>query len=276
MKLRLSLFLLIVSTLAFSCQDVIDIDVDGGKPVLVVEGWLTNKRETQFVKLYYTRGISDSTDYQPAEGARIILSDNANHKELLKEQSPGQYSFSQIKAVSGRTYILRIDTKEGSYEAVSTVQRLALNPDTVLYKYEGKSLIYKNAGYYPLLCAQEAEGKGDYAQIKLYKNGVYQNKSDDLNLYSDEYSDGYYIKNLELNIDNPYVRGDLIRAEVWSLNEPAYLFWRDIRSQLHNAQIFAAPLINARSNIKKINPSSYDATGYFGTSVVKFKETRVE
>ncbi|MGX5689633.1 DUF4249 domain-containing protein [Arcticibacter tournemirensis] len=276
MKLWFSLLLLIVSFLALSCQDVIDIEVAGGKPVLVVEGWLTNKREMQVVKLYYTRGISDSTGYQPLEGARVILSDNENHKELLKEQAPGRYSFTQIRAITGRTYTLSIDTKDGSYEAVSTVPRLAFNPDTVLYKYQDKSLIYKNAGYYPLICAQESEGKGDYAQIKLYKNGVYQNKSDDLNLFSDEYADGYYIKNLELNIDSPYVRGDLIRAEVWSLNEQAYLFWRDIRSQLHNAQIFAAPFINARSNIKKIKASSNDATGYFGTSVVKFKETRVE
>lgn len=276
MRLHHFLYLLLCFCLITSCEDVIDIKLKKGRPVLVVDGWLTNKRETQYVNLYYTRGISQSKDYQPVGNARLVLSDDAGHREVLAETDPGKYAIKTIKGATGRTYKLSVETEDGTYEAVSLMPRIGLIPDTLAYHYREKSLVYPNPGFYPLLSAQELEGKGDRVQIKLYKNGIYQNKANDLNLFSDDHADSYYIFNMELDVDSPYVKGDRIRAEIWSLNEDAWLFWKDVEGQLHNAQIFATPLTNSRSNLKKLTPESGDVTGYFGTSIVRSKETVVK
>lgn len=269
------LYLLIIAGALSSCQDVIDIDIPGGKSVMVVEGWLTNKREVQYIKLYNSKGISETGDYQPVTKARLVLSDDANHKEELNEVSDGTYAVTRLRAVVGRTYTLSIQTGDGSYEAVSAVPRLSMSPDSVTIKYEGKSFLYEKAGYYPMLNGEELEGPGDYIQVRLYKNGVYLSSADDMNLFSDKYADGYYISNMVLNIASPCIKGDLIKAEVWSLTEQAYFFWHDIQDQLHNAQVFAVPLTNVRSNVKKITASSKDVTGYFGASIVKSAQTQI-
>ncbi len=266
----------VIICLFCSCQDVIDIKIDKGEPVMVVEGWLTNKREVQYIKLYKSKGITEAGEYPPVSQAQLVLSDGAGHKETLTEVSQGSYAIAKLKAVAGRTYTLSIQTSDGSYEAVSTVPRLSLSPDSVTYKYEDKSIFYEHAGYYPMINGAELDGPGDYVQIKLYKNGRYLNSANDLNLFSDKYADGYYIMNMELNVDSPYVSGDLIKAEVWSLTEHAYFFWHDIRDQLFNAQVFATPLTNVRSNIDKVTPGSKNVTGYFGTSIVRSAEKRIK
>lgn len=274
---RKLIFVLLLPLLSISCEDVIDVNIASkDKTILVVEGWLTNRRDTQYVKLYSAKGISDSGNYQPVEGAEMVLKDDDEHREVLKEVNPGIYAISSIHALNGRTYTLSINTILGSYEAVSSVSRLGFIPDTLAFQPEVQSAPGGEVGFEPLLSGQELEGPGDYIQIRLYKNGNFLNGTDDLNLYSDKYSDGYYISNLTLHVEKPFVAGDLVRAEVWSLSEPAYFFWSDIQDQLQNARIFASPLTNPRSNIRKVSSGAADVTGFFGTSIIKSVQSRVK
>ena len=122
---------------------------------------------------------------------------------------------------------------------------------------------------------QELAGLGDFTQYKIYKNGRFLNKATEINLFRDKYVDGNQIGNYELAIDSPFVSGDHIKVEAWSLTEAHYNMLSDIRDQLNNNGLFASPLPNARSNIQKVNPASADVTGFFGTSSVKSVEAYV-
>ncbi|WP_207425419.1 DUF4249 family protein [Pedobacter sp. SYSU D00535] len=274
---KLNIFLLLLLNLAFTaCEDVIDVDVAAGKRALVVEGWLTNKPENHFVKLYYTKGTSRESAYPALSNATVTLRDNLNNSEVLTEVSPGKYQISNLKSVEGRTYTLSVVSPEGSYEAVASCQRMCMVPDSITFKYEKKSTIYEHEGYYPRIFGQELEGVGDFGQIKLYRDGKYMNSANDFNLFKDEFVDGNYITNVELAVYRPFQKGEVVKAEIWSLTEDAFRFLTDIQIQLQNGQIFASPLENARTNIQKKSANATDVVGYFGTSLVSSVEKEVK
>jgi hypothetical protein len=259
-----------------SCEDVIDVNIPETKKTLVVEGWLTNKAEAGIVKLYYTNGLGTNSNFNAVTNATLTLTDNTGTSEVLQEVNPGKYAINTMKSVEGRQYRLSISSSAGNYEAVADVKRLSMPLDSLTFKFEKKSTIYEKEGYYPLSHGQEYEGEGDFIQVKLYKNGSYLNKARDLNLFEDTFVDGNYIGKTEISVQEPFAKNDLAKAEVWSLTEDAYRFWNDIRTQLQNGQIFATPLANTRTNIKKNSANATDVIGYFGASLVQSVETTVK
>ncbi|WP_069660459.1 DUF4249 domain-containing protein [Arcticibacter eurypsychrophilus] len=277
MKIVNLLIVMFFSSLLFSsCEDTIDFKTNEGTPALVVEGWLTNLPGNQYVKLYLTKTLAEKNSYPPVTNATLTLNDDAGNKEVLKEVSPGKYEIANLKGVEGRTYTLRILCSEGSYEVISKMPRISMAPDSIRIKYEEKSIVHEDAGYYPFIYGQELPGEGDYMLVKLYRNNTYLNKANDINFFSDEFVDGNYISETELQIDTPFVKDDVIKAEVWSLTRGAFDFWADLSTQLQSGGIFASPLTNSRANVQKLTESSRNVTGYFGTSLVESVERKVE
>jgi len=275
MKLFYSITFVFLLFIFSSCEDVIEVNMQTGKQALVVEGWLTNKAEPQFVKLYYT-GATSENSFEMLDGAILTLSDNEGNVEILSETAPGKYQISSLKSVDGRVYTLKIESKVGNYQAVAEVKRLSMPLDSLTFKYEEKSAIYSESGFYPSSHGREYKGVGDFCQIRLYKNGKYLNQTGDFNLLDDEFVDGNYIANTELSVQKPFQKNDLAKAEIWSLTKDAYLFWTDIRTQLQNGMIFASPLSNTRTNVVKVNATAMDVVGYFGASLVQSLEKKVE
>jgi hypothetical protein len=270
-KLLLQLILLGLA----SCEDVVDINPEMGKKTLVVEGWLTNRAEPDFVNLYYTASMS-SNEFSKVAGAKVTLRDNGGNIETLPEVSTGKYKIPTFKATEGKTYTLSIESTAGNYEAVAEVNRLSMHLDSLTFRFEKKSAIYEKEGYYPLSNGQESAGKGDYMMVRMFRNGVFLNKTAGLNLFEDTFVDGNYIGKAELAVPEPYAKNEVAKAEVWSLTEDAFHFWVDIQSQLQNGQMFAMPLSNTRTNVKKKSPNAIDVVGYFGASLVNSKEAVVK
>jgi len=269
MRPLITCIILSLAMLLMSCEKVLQVGITEEKPVLVVEGWLTNKREAHQIRLYYTSPVLDNASPSVARNAIVTLKDNAGNSEKLKEVSEGSYEIRTIRGKEGRTYTLSVVFEGSSYEAVSAMPRLSMGVDTLEFKYKNKQLLYPADGFYPFINGQELRGVGDYTWYKLFRNGKFLNKSSEINLFSDKYIDGKRIGNYELEIDSPFVSGDHIRVEAWSLNEATYNMMTDIREQLNNNGLFARPLPNARSNIRKLDPNSQDVTGFFGTSMVQ-------
>jgi len=275
MKITRILILLLLTGILAACEKVLDINIREEQPVLVIEGWLTSKREPHFVKLYYTSPVIAGTSPVVVSNALIMLEDNVGNSETLKEITKGVYEISTMRGREGRTYTLSVAFDGNAYEATSVLPRLSMEPDTLEFKYKKKQLLYPDEGYYPFISGQELEGPGDFTQYKIFRNGKFLNKATEINLFQDKYVDGNRIGNYELEIDSPFVSGDHIRVEAWSLTEANYNILADIREQLNNSGLFASPLPNARSNIQKVNPTSANVTGFFGASSVRSVERYV-
>jgi len=276
MKTLNTLFILFIAIFLSSCEDVIDIKAPEGQDALVVEGWITDKAQNHRVKLYLTKKLADNSAYVPVTAAKVVLSTNDGQTETLLEVSPGNYEIKTLKSAEGRTFTLKIESAKGNYEAIANTPRLSVIPDSLTFQFEKKSAIYEKEGYYPHFHGQELAGKGDFIQVRLFKGDKYLNMDNDFNLFSDEFVDGNYIGDAELAVNEPFNKGDMIRAEVWSLSEDAFNFWVDIQTQLQNGQIFATAFANTRTNVKKTSSNAMNVVGYFGSSVVGTTERKAE
>ena len=104
-----------------SCTERIDLDLESGKPQLVVEAEMSNLEESYIVKLSFTtdfRGISDRSSVREAD-VRIIEEVSGESLELF-EIFPGEYySFGgAFQGEVGGSYFLRIVLTDGTtYES---------------------------------------------------------------------------------------------------------------------------------------------------------------
>ncbi|HYK77143.1 MAG TPA: DUF4249 domain-containing protein [Daejeonella sp.] len=276
MKKMHFLLLPMVAFLFSSCEDVIDIKLPQGKELMVVEAWLSNKPEAQYVKLYKSVPYLSEPVYPAVRQASIILSDDAGNSEALTEVEPGKYEVKQMSFTVNRTYHLSIHAAEGSYEASTKMHRLGLALDSVVYKYEKKSLTVSKEGYYPYLYGQELPGLGDYFLLKIRQNGKELKSVSDLYIISDQYVDGNYVSAVGLNMKEPFKEGDKIKYELYSLTEDYYRFWDDVKRQLNNGGLFAVPSTNTRTNLVKKDAQSMNVVGYFGVSATMTLENTVK
>ncbi len=271
-----TLILLLMTLVFTSCTDVFEMEVEKQKDALVVEGWVTDRAEGNYVRLYLTVPYFDQPEYTPVSRATVRLTDDAGNSEVLQESQPGRYEIRRMTGVPGRTYKLVIEAVQGAYEATATMQRLSWTLDSVTYEYREKGGMTSEAGFYPHLHGQELSGGGDFVRLKIFRNGEPLQSASEINLFSDEFVDGNYIRAARPFIREPFRQNDRLRYEMWSLTDEAYRFWTDIRTQLNNGGLFAAPGSNTRTNVIKKDPRAMDVVGYFGASQVRVFENVIE
>src|SRR5437879_654488 len=69
-------FIACFAILLSSCEKVINPELQQADSVLVIDAWITNKPETQAVKITYTQPYFDSTLPEGASGASVSISDD--------------------------------------------------------------------------------------------------------------------------------------------------------------------------------------------------------
>lgn len=276
MKRSITGFLLLFITVVLvSCEDVVPLDPAQGKPVVIVEGWISSKEAVNNVKLYLARRFNSTEAYTPITGATLVLSDNRGNKLVLPERSAGNYEIAGVRPAAGTIYTLSVSSSYGEYEAVTEVRRRSLKIDSLGFEYNTEGISYNNDGYYPLFSGSEREGEGDRVLFKLYRNGRFLNRARDINLLEDRLIDGRHLLGAELDIDSGLVKGDKLKVEVWSLDENAYYFWTDLRAQLASGGLFSPPMTNTRSNVIRKSDTSAAVNGFFGSSLVDTHEITV-
>jgi len=120
-ELNLRALVLFTSVFIFiSCEEVIEINLNGAKPILVAEGKLV-KDSTAWIKLNYTTDYFANEKPIPEKNAVIVLTDENNNSETLIYFEEGIYKGSILFGEVGETYTLDITTDKGQYSATSTL-----------------------------------------------------------------------------------------------------------------------------------------------------------
>ncbi|MER3328745.1 MAG: DUF4249 family protein [Candidatus Kapaibacterium sp.] len=106
------LILILLSAMFFaSCEDVIDVDLEDGKPQLTVDAILSNLDEPQYVRLTMSGDYFDVSSVTPVTDALVELTDSDGNSYTFKTpDSNGKYELeSQFDTlVVGREYFLKI------------------------------------------------------------------------------------------------------------------------------------------------------------------------
>jgi hypothetical protein len=271
MKTYLINLILFSSFLYMSCEDVVDVNVDEGVPVLVVEGWITTVDKPYEVRLSKTAPYFKNEQTPPASGASVIIRDNEGTTDTLKEVAPGHYRTAGSRTGKiGNHYTLFIVFEGETYTAMSEIKRVPVI-DSLAFRYADKSGT-EDDGYYLNYYGPEPEGQGDYYRFNISIDNKMQPPKFDWFVSGDEWVDGNYIADLEA-FDDPMRNGDMVKAEIMSITKDAYYYFTEMKIQVDNGGMFSNPPSNIRTNIQNMNPaSSKKAVGYFGASAVRSKE----
>ena len=124
--MKKSIYIILISLFAFSCEDVIDLDVPTSEPKLVIDASINWFKGTtgsnQKIKLtltapYFNNGVP------PANGAQVTITDTANNTfEFIEEGNTGIYKNTSFLPIINDDYNLTIIYQGETYTATETLK----------------------------------------------------------------------------------------------------------------------------------------------------------
>lgn len=262
------LLLFIGLGLLFSCEEVVDLDIDQSTPQIVIEGLLTNKDTIQYVKVsrsiqFYESGLN------PVETAIISVTDGSqiytySHNPGAYDSLQGYY-FSDMPYAGtiGGVYTLTVDVDGVEYQATDSMKFvtdidslavvLAPNPDD--------EDLEEDRIYQVLLFAEEPQDTEDFYQFQFFRNDTLITSTNNIYVFSDE-ALGDRLDGLPSPV--LFKEGEKASVEIYSLTKEQYLFYSDLGNILNSdGGMFSPPPANPR------NTFSNNALGLWQVSAVR-------
>ncbi len=305
-NVRFAFFFALIGLMLSACETVINPELRIAEPLLVVDAWITNKREMQTIILSQSQAYFDNTLPPPVSNATITVVENGNKTYTFTEESSrkGYYTWkptgSEVFGAVGNSYKLTIQVNGEVYEATSKMGP-STPVDSIVYKKNEPD--QSNPDFYRAeFFAKDVVGIGDTYWIKTYKNGILLNKPSELNVAYDAGFDagGPFYSRIENGIpflldfippirnrmnpndtdanDNPlspYVPGDSAYVEIHSITLAGFTYLRQLGEQTNRpggfAELFSRPLANISTNIANKNPNGKKALGFFNVAAVSGK-----
>lgn len=291
----LTVAIVLMTLLISACEDVVEVELPESETAIVIDAWINNLPQRQTIRITETLPYFQN-DYQPGvNGAIVTVTDNQqNEYEFLPDDDPGVYSWqpsSEDEAFGeiGRSYQLRIELADQVFESNSTMSRVPA-VDSITFRFEEGNDFFPDS-YYGSVFATDFQGIGDTYWIKAWKNGEFLNKPGEINLAFDAgftqggsvdgitfiqpIRDGINAFDQDENDDflSPYEPGDSVYIEIHSISLQAFDFLNQVIIQSDRpggfGQLFAQPLSNVPSNIKRISGSAeQEVIGFFNVSAV--------
>ncbi len=277
-----------LAILITGCEDPIDVQLDEASTLVVVDAWLNNRQELQTIRLTETLPYFANAFTPVITGASVKVSTSEGKVIKFEDQGDGEYVWmpqevNEIGAI-GTQYELEISANGKEYRAFSI-----LNPtvpvDSIVQEERVDDILGPD-GTYLQFYGRDRQGIGNTYWIKSYKNDMWLNKPEEINIAFDGGFDAgaevdglIFISPIREFINPvadtsmselpPWIPGDMARVEIHSITPEAFGFLEIARDQILNGLngIFAEPLSNTRGNI--INMSGEEEVlGVFCVSAV--------
>ena len=235
---------IVTSTLIFSCQKVIDIDLNTDNPKYVIEGIVTKGETVHRVKITRTLNFDENMAFPTVDNAVVVISDNAGNVETLALVAPGTYETTSLLGVEGRTYTITVSVDGKIFTAQSTLPtEVVLDSLSVLAIPFGldtfKTIVPKRL---------DLAGVENFYQYDMYQNGE---RLKGVYLQDDQFSDG--VENEQPLFGGDFITGDTALVVMYCIDKPVYKYFYSIDA---NTGSTASPA-NPDSNFGK------ECLGYF-------------
>jgi len=260
MKIAFRVFAFLLLMISFSCEDVVQIDLQESTPRLVVEASIIWKKGTngnyQIIKLTTTKPYFE-TDYSPATGAIVEIKTPSGETFNFIEEYAGIYTNTNFVPNLNAEYQLTILFNEEIYTASESMIPV-VNLEEVEQTFNG--------GF----SGDEIELRAyfsDPAEIPNYYLFKFLLQEDiTLQIYEDEFTNGnrtfayFSDENLEV--------GDMVSFEIQGISERFYEYLYILSSQAgesNGGPFQTQPTIVRGNIINESNPDNF-AFGYFRLS----------
>jgi hypothetical protein len=267
MKKRPILLMLTVVTL-FSCEEVIELDLEATPQKVVIEGLFTDRRGDQFVRISKTTDFYNSSALEVVNGAAVSVTSSDGEVFQFIEITSGYYVPSgKVSGEIGKSYKLSVSIGDQVYESEDQLLRVS-DIDSLDYELTSDPTDEREekGHFYDLLIYfQEPKETKDYYFFKFYRNdSLSYTNANDIYLTSDE-ALSESIKGFPAPVY--YAENDTAYMEMYSLSRDGYLYFSDLTNlQFSDGGLFGPVPANPRSNI------SNGALGFFQVSAVTAKE----
>ncbi|MFN7118289.1 MAG: DUF4249 domain-containing protein [Saprospiraceae bacterium] len=260
-------FLLFITIILSSCEDVVNLDLPDGDLQLVVDGTITNQPGEKRVRLTNTANYFDNKETPKVSNALVLLYNERGVVDTLIEKEAGIYITEYIGQV-GTSYHLYIRTPDGNeYESQPELLQAVPDIDSIYYEFKAETP-FQDEGYYVKIDTYEPAGLGNHYRWKQYVNGKYKNEPFDLLYATDQFVDGNPILGFEVSTDALQV-GDQFRVQQMSISEAAFDFLTLLSQQTANVgSIFDSPPAALPGNIRNITNPKVKALGFFSASAI--------
>ncbi len=192
--------------------------------------------------------------------AKVTVTDMTANKTFTFTFADGVYSHDpgagQKIAEVGHVYKLRLELKEGIFEATDTVKRVPL-VDSIAADFKTKEeSISGKEGFYARFYGKDLAGAPDWYWIRSYRNTL-QNRIEDIfaidGSFAEDVADGLsFIQPISEGItdyDKPYQEGEKVIVRLASVTKPSYTFLDQVQQQVDNGGLFAKILENVPTNV---------------------------
>lgn len=280
------LFITLLVVIGFtSCEDVVQVDLDQGEPVITIDAFVNDMRSQQKVRLTYTDGYFSQKPNDPIKGASVSIMDlTSGITYPFTDNGDGNYVFNLSSTDTlgrvGHEYELTVTHQGNVFKSISRLNRTA-QVDSLIATFKEAGAFGGEEGYRFAFLGFDLPGDTmDYYWIKSYRNSVFFNKGGDINICADaaygQGADGFpFITPIAEGITprgEVFNKFDICRVEIHSINLETFNFLTQVQTQTTNSGLFATSPENVKCNITNTTDSKVKVVGWFCMSAVGFKE----
>jgi len=291
---RLFLFSIVVlaSLLFYSCEEVINPELEAASPVLVVDAWLNNAPGPQQIKLMRSQPYFESVLPPGVSGATVRVTDEKGNVYIFSETNPGEYVWTpagnEVFGVVGLKYDLFIKDGNETFIAQARMGRVPVIDSITFFLQPGGQFF--DDQYQAEFWSTDPLEANDAYWIKTFKNSKQLLKpSEILTAYDAGFSKGGnftgvvfiapirrainpFDEDADGAIKSPYVVGDSVYVQIQAVTEAAFNFLNEVRIQTDRpggfSELFATPLANVETNIVNVNSNGSKVLGFFNVGAV--------
>lgn len=266
MKKILIFALTILTTLHSSCTKVINVGLNSKDPQIVIEANITDDSTVPHtVVLTKSVNFSDPNVFPAVQNATVTVSDDLGNTVTFAETTPGVYKNTTLKAVSGRTYSLKILAEGKTFS--STCKMPAKVPlDSVVFEkfsFGNQSDENSQKSFTPIYT--DPVGKGNFYKFDLQKG---DSISKTLFLIDDDIVDGSVNKRPLFDRELSLKKGDSIILKMLCITKEVNLYFYSMDQSSGGPNSTASPA-NPVTNIQGA------VLGYFSAHTMQTVKLRI-
>lgn len=264
--------ILTLTTLFFSCERPITLDVEQTEPVYIIDGLITNQEANHRITISKSQFFYDSGENPTISNADVQVVDNEGNNWVFTESDPGEYlSETAFSGKVGNSYTMTIKIDGLTFTATDELSYLQPIDTLIAIIDEDEFEDPEVEGEYWdfLTFLTEPQATEDYYLLKFLKNGeVFNYDGQDVYVFNDD--------TIQENVDgftsNTYYReGETGGIEFHRISRAVFVFYNSLGENLNNdGGVFSGQPSNVTSNI------SGGALGVFMTSSVDRREIVME
>jgi len=280
------LFLSIALFSFSSCEDVVQIKLDEGSKIYVIDAFVNDLRNQQVVRVLTNDTYFSNREAPPVSNALVILKDLTASKEYTFTYSTNGnyvYNLSSGDTISrvDHQYELNVNIDGTTYTSLTTQKRSAII-DSILPVFDDGS----GGGFGPpgppffnclLLARDKSDRNTDYYWIKTFRNDTLLGAGTNLNLAIDGTNGPVGAVPVEYTTFTPpitflgfnrFYAGSTCKVEIHSIAKETYFFFVQAAAQINNGGLFATTPENVKTNIITPSGAKTKAIGWFNMGTV--------